>query len=171
MSFVRLIILQIVFLSALPLAAKEFRGVVVSKSSRSNVVTNSMVLDFQEWKQQEIIRAKRNLETTSTEFIKGMSYIKQKRLALKPTTEAPLTIDSISTDSLELEGEVADLREKLKQSRASLTEATELTIGDYFLLYLRGQDSKDKVLDGIGRMRPSEILQLIEEVSTTKTKI
>ena len=118
------------------------------------------VLGFRDWKLKQIEEAKISLDVAKIDL----------RVAKKASPpEAPLAVSAASPkvnaaqkDSLKPKG-LRNLSrgDRLSQARVNLEIAQELTVNDYFVLYLSRIQNQDIFLEAAKKMSPEEMAELM----------
>lgn len=106
------------------------------------------VLGFRAWKTQRMEDARAAIERTQAEASGDRQVPSERTVQVR--------VGSASTRVQKGKGE-----SRLKQAQNNLELATELTINDYFVLYLSQQDSPDAIPEAAKKMSPEEVAELM----------
>lgn len=122
------------------------------KMSQSNVQTYN-VQSYKEWRQEKIQRATNKVALTRAQI----TQINSKKLNLQNLQNLQKTESSSSLDL-----EIEKLEAKLKNDLFSLEVAQQLTVQDYFAIYLTKLENKKEAYKGAAeKMNTEEVTELI----------
>jgi hypothetical protein len=132
-----------------------------SGSGSGSDATDSNVLSFKEWKAMRVEETRHQLERAQLD----MAAERKKGAA----PQEPQEFRKSSPGAAGVKGKDSVLRvqkgqnreNRLQQAKLSLEVANELTINDYFVLYLIPSDREAVILEAVKKMTPDEVAELM----------